>query len=645
MLKAGAKGDIADEDGATPFHLAVGYANLPAVTAMLAAGFPADTPDKAGSTPLLTALRAEKDLTVSTAPVGEKGDKARRDALTKSGAIVDLLLKAGADPERTLPDKTSVYLAATPARLRAFTRDLIYPKLAASRAIHLVGPGSRTERLAAPEREGEAPPPLADALVGFDESQRVSAGNPGQYKTGLQFSGLTIWRKKADGKMEPLAVDTAGDGPLPAMQWGDVIELSSETGKVPEDPLLPLRTRMERRVTVQMGEMKQEFTLRGRVRAYDPSQAEAPLVSTSTLLNLLGAGHPDFADATVEVRHSEAKGGGAWSWPLASGTSALPEDGDVITVKRGDPVKSTDLRRNKIVLTVPGKMMAWQLPGGDLEPTLMQFFAEVYGPSFRPVELAFSDAKSLADVAAKIQTMTPQELAAKLWRANAPVAGRAVITWPDWAHVKVRRLSGSGEETISVNVAEAMAALKPETTREDLKAVLMPLKPGDIVELPVQGDHPPGPWPGLDAAAVRLFQKALEAKVTLVEENGRFREVTASWIPPRWVDTPAGLLAIPDVALAGGRVRSLRASELVESIAPGMQVSEHIRDGKKSAVSNQSEDSPEVCFLSSGDILHIKWPPKISAPGVNSQAQPYIPGQNSQQQPQPRRRVVLPTQQ
>ncbi len=647
MLKAGAKADAADDEGSTPFHLAVGYANVPAVAAMLAAGFPADTPDKAGITPLLTALRAEKDLTTS-APAGERGDKARQDALTRSSAIVDLLLKAGADPEKRLPDKTPVYLAATPSRLRAFTRDLIYPKLAASRAIHLIWPGSRSERLAAPEREDEVPPALADALVGFDESQRASTGVPGQYKAGIQFSGLTIWRKKADGKMESLAVDTAGEGPFPAMQWGDVIELSSEKGKFPEDPLLPFRTRMERRVTVQMGEMKQELTLRGRLRVYDPSHAEVPLVSTSMLLNLLGARHPDFADATVEVRHNEAKGGGSWSWPLANGSSALPEDGDVITVKRGDPVKTADSRLNNIVLTVPGKMIAWPLPGMDRNPTLMQFFAEVYAPCFRPGELASQDAKSPVDMAAKISRMTPAEFAAKLWRADAPVFDRAVIAWPDWAHVKVHRLSGAGEEILPVNVAETMEAFKQEATRDNLpKAVLMPLQPGDIVELPVMAEHPPGPWPGFDAAAVRLFQKALEARVTIVEESGRFREVMASWIPPRWVDTPAGLLAIPDGTATGGKVRSLRASEFVESVSPGMQVAIHIRDGKKSGVSGQSGDSPESYFLSSGDVLHIKWPPKISVPGsVIPGSPPIVVPNGTINVPQPpRRRVVLPTQQ
>jgi hypothetical protein len=287
-------------------------------------------------------------------------------------------------------------------------------------------------------------------------------------------------------------------------------------------------------------------------------------------------------------------------------------------------------------------MIAWPLPGMDRHPTLVQFFAEVYAPCFRPAELAGQEVKSPLDMAEKISRMTPLELAAKLWRADATVSDRSVIAWPDWAHVKVRRLSEGKEEILSVNVAQAIE-LKPEATREDLKAVLMPLQPGDIVELPVMAEHPPGPWPGFDAAAVRLFQKALEARVTLVEESGRFREVTASWIPPRWVDTPAGLLAIPDAAATGGKVRSLRASEFVESVSPGMQVSDHIRDGKKSATSGQSGDSPDWYFLNSGDVLHIKWPPKSPVPGNVIPNFPGQPGTNPAPQP-PRRRVVLPTQ-
>ena len=255
--------------------------------------------------------------------------------------------------------------------------------------------------------------------------------------------------------------------------------------------------------------------------------------------------------------------------------------------------------RNGVYLTVPGKMCTWLLPGPDQNPSLIQFLSEVYGPWLACMPpVSPTNAMAPEETAAEISRMKPQDFAASVLREGVPALDRPVVAWPDWAGLKIRRpIDSDHEDIIPVKLTDWMAAPTGDLPED---AYFM-LQAGDIVELPVLKDHPPGPWPGLDAAVVRLFQKALQTKVTLVEESGRFREVTATWLPPRWVDTPAGLLPVPDGIASGGRVRFVRAWSLVESAAPAMAVSTIERDGKTYNVINDARGF----FLRPGDILNL----------------------------------------
>jgi ankyrin repeat protein len=685
----------------TPLQAATITADAPLIELLLAAGAdpnPSASDAQMNMTPLYRAVNAvvEDNSRGSAAIVAllkAKADPnatadyrpvtlaARIEDKTLRDTVLAMLLDAGANAEPAIQ--------TAPASVRVpLLRSYRYPTLAVEPAIFLsLAHAGHTQAISTRSAPDEKPGSIPAVLLAWNDK----GGFGNQNGEPPDWSTLRLWRKAADGKMAETVLTLKPGMEFPELQWGDILEFVSEKWEAPIEPLptanavprpvqsnnpyfeakLPpsiaaiLRSGQRARITFKSDGFTKDLTLRGVLRTYDPVCNEAPLLPVFDLVILTGGNRP----GVIHIERAAARGGGTVAWHNGNpNPGALPEDGDIITFTPDKP----DPKNLRVSLRVTGQPGSWQAYGPSQSVSLLQFLSEYYR-ALSPQLLLHDDEEDPARRAEKIKALSPDELLANLITSTAKPSAWPYLPWPDWSGVKVRRVKLSDKEIVpgdpfaetntvtdvtlgepeSFDLLAAMNALTADSLPEDARKFDTILNPGDEVELPLLKDHPAGPWPGLDEAARRLFIKALTAKITLSDPDGRFHQATLQWLPPRWFPTAAGVLPIPDGDATGGRVHWIRALPFVKSVSPNMEPNSVTREDKF-VVDPKQESSGDI-FLRPGDRIMLR---PAARPNSNQYQPPapFIPQQQAAPPPipinpapasstpnQPRRRVTLPT--
>lgn len=702
LLAAKANPGIINVHGWTPLHIAAERSDAAITEKLLAAGADPNAgkgqalersplviaaerlkDDPARGTAVIAALlkaKANPDVNPNVPPIYQVSfihdQKVRDEALS-------LFLAAGANPEPVLA-------YGHPSVKVPLLRSLRYPQLAGEPVISLSFPHSGQNTAAklartilTRQKPEETPPGLAPLLLEW----QAKGGWGDLSGTQPDWSVLRLWRKGADGKLTETPVALKAGADFPALQWGDVLEFVSKdwdtpipppdppgfgqanndprfTAQLPDQTAAILRSGQSARITFKSDGFTKDLTLRGALRTYEAAGSEAPLQSFADTVRLLAGDRP----GVVKVERSPARGGGVVEWTAGSGNGrALPEEGDVITFTPDKP----DAKNLSISLRVAGQPGVWKTYGPAQEISLLQFLSEFYR-ALPPEWVLSGQAKDPAARAAEAKSLTAEQAVANLIASGRELSAWPALPWPDWSGVKVRRWIKSGEmepdgpsvdrkvtlrpayklgEPESFDLLAAMKTLTAESTADQARKFDTLLNPGDEVEIPLLKDHPAGPWPGLDEAALRLFTKTLTARITVTDLDGRFRETTLQWLPPRWLPTAAGVLPIPDGEASSGRLHVIRAREFAESVIPGSYPFQVVRGGQ----TLHENDRNQYLFvvLRPGDSVvlaqqqqNTNGVPNIRPPGVAvPQIQPMIPNSpppGPQNGTPPRRRVTLP---
>jgi ankyrin repeat protein len=691
LLKAKADPNKESEWGTSPLFAAASVGSVEVVDMLLAAGANPKEPAKksrADWSPLFPVVRgsgafkpgvavalvksllnADADPNANgegdTTPMAWAGLNAQGEVREE---IISLLAAKGGDPEEVIR-----YVLDASVRV-PLLRKYRYPKLGEKPQVTLIQGDTAAQAILA-ERilPDEQPAPLGALLLAWNSSGGWK-DNTGQssYTPYPDWTQLNLFRKGTD--VSTITVKAGGE--FPVLQWGDVIEVVSrgwETPRqqtngggsaqrlssveLPNETAAIFRSTQVVHVKYRQGEMNRDLALRGNVLAYDPGAAEAPLITTSRLVRMLAGGISGF----VKVQRHAAQGGGALNWHLDAANESMPEEGDEITFEPSMP--EGEVSRNVILVRAAGN------PGVYSETvrgpaTLVQVLANMYRgwgeEQLLPRQPSYPNAPSRTPEqrAALLAALTPQDIVTNL-TANGISNGSFYVPWPDWSAVKVRQAvakSGPTEEkqdaggdakpvtlgpAKTIDLAAAMRAITPDSNAEEARKLDIALSSGDVVEIPMLKEHPAGPWPGLDEAAARFFQKATETQVTMVDVIGNFRSVTRRWLPPRWVATSAGVIPVPQGVGANGNVHGLTVQSLMASAAPGLTLTKVIHGN----VEITDFDS-FAYFPQSGDVVHsvkitTSPPLRVIPSGAQPQASPpSIPQPNTQG----RRRVTLPGQ-
>ncbi len=692
--------NIPDFTDNTPLHIAATTANTAIIEALLAAGANPNPPVAEGQktkTPLALAMNAvvldnTKGSSAIAALLKAKADPngtpnyspvrlatGIQDKVLRE-TVLTMLLDAGADIELAIRE--------APADVRVpLLRNHRYPQLADLPQVTLTYPVFAFESILEKNEPGERPQPqtLASLMLTWHENGGWFRNNPRLENANWivpDWSLLRLWRRGADGKFAVTEIAVQPGAEFPALQWGDVLEVVSKDWDTPppaeaQHRRLTIRAPATHengltmaahaafssvctaRITFKCDGFTKDLTLRGILRTYDPLSGEAPLLPVSQLVRLLAGPRP----GTVHIQHGNA----TVVFHNRDKNISYMDDGGVITFTPDKP----DASNLRVSLRVTGQPGVWQTYGPSQSVSLLQFLSEFYralSPQLLvPGTGPDADATTMAE---QIKALNADGIVANLIASAENPSGWPYLPWPDWRGVKVRRVkadepkvteTAEGKtvhhslgtptwgEPESFDLLAAMKSLTQDSTPDDARKFDTILNPGDEVELPLLKDHPAGPWPGLDEAACRLFIKALTAKVTVTDPDGRFHQATLQWLPPRWVPTAAGVLPIPDGAATGGRVHWIRALQFVKSAAPGMEPNS-VQRGEEFVVDPKQTDPADV-FLRPGDRIMLR---PAARPSLNQIPTPAPQGHATEgshspnpppatnSPPQSRKRVVLP---
>ena len=282
-----------------------------------------------------------------------------------------------------------------------------------------------------------------------------------------------MFRRGADGSFEQIRMDLLGEGDLPSLNWGDIIEVtsanpgSSENFSLGQSVLEPATRRAglidfaaqphghgadrKRKAYAYVAGTTEDLrTAQKRSAVDDPRSADAAARRGTAAL----------CGSSATVRRSKAKGGGvmrvAVSISRSRDTPTPPSPGDGITLEEGDVIEIAPSdekefegpRRSYVTLIAPGLPASWRIPvkplrgppaadGGFFaysEPTLLQLLASHYAP-IPPQPLR----EALGDAQLAVENLEPDQLARAVRIADIPA--RLIISHPDWAAVKIRRLN------------------------------------------------------------------------------------------------------------------------------------------------------------------------------------------------------------
>jgi len=587
LLDAGADPNVLDQVGRS----LLGISDLPTATLLLEAGADpnlpsgelqldlgegcddpfAETPGQVLVTtrsPLWEASRDEKRLPVFKAllnagatPGPALGFILQRVApWDLDGSLTRKLLEFR--PDRFNPDEIPEIGSWPVAARNVFVESCLVPECAEESRITFVAPD--TGYVATLEERTESSPPPSLSLLLLDHREvilRPGARN-GSPSTSVHYQPVwhtfTVMRCDADGTWLPRPVDLTGDAPFPDLQWGDVLIAgqwlaeSGHPGFTDHDDIVTLfdwniRRRITFPITVEIDGHARNLTVNGALFAYDPTKDEVPWLDAARLAGTLVPALGTIAEASVKRP--------GWDDIRVLGDGAIPstcplQEGDrlVITTR-----KSAFSRSAKVMLTVPGfPVMRYfgansnnprtNTPPLSTCPTLVQAIVDTYAPPWRRDWFS----RRYGD-----QDIKPWMVAAYLDGVSDALP--TLPGHPDFSRIRIRRLAEDGdpfseaedESILDVDLSAAIARCTDETPNAVAQSVDIPLRPGDIVELPLHEDRFGQQWTGFSPEETRFFRKALGGWVQFFQLGTEPQRLELAWEPPEWKAGPHGLLPIP----------------------------------------------------------------------------------------------------
>ena len=573
LLAAGADAKGADADGLTPLHVAAYMGEAASCKLLLKAGAASDPavalpwfPGRAGFeglkwTPLMLAVRGQY-------PYGSNEVEAQETIEILAAHGASLTPPMSAEKYRDIVD-----LVRNRSSLRRWLVEMVrYPEFARSNGITVSLPAASAIRILK-ELPGDdsSPPSLTELLLSWLEPIPLSDESKDQ---SFRMDRGFLRRDDGTGQFIKIPFEVLDVDSHPQLQWGDIIEFNLASRDAPANVISPpsslwdsddsvalapqiylkLLAKLELKVTIAWPDRpRQELTLRGGLRVYDPSRAEAPLVSPESLLNLLGVSELRTKHRW-QITRSEKYGGAMVAPADSSRYSGIRFlDGDLLTVAPMDTQKAEEFRKVSIQLLEPESGFRWSLGAGfkpsqglsgagndtikpALHPTLLQFLAEFYLP------IEASELQRFNEVINKemdSQKWDPNEVKLAVWQSG--MAPWATIRHPDLREIWIDRLGG---ERICVPLAELIAKTNEKTPREFYHQADIELKPGDIVEIRLLPDHEKERWQGFDPKTTQFIQKALNYDLKIVLEGEKQQSHHVQWSPPHWFETSAGPIAL-----------------------------------------------------------------------------------------------------
>ena len=451
-----------------------------------------------------------------------------------------------------------------PAARRVFLDEVVIPALAKEPGARMLFTNSG-QWLDLSKPAGPGPGPATPELL-QQHSMHLLLARPdvSQFSPSqVRWPNIALIRLHAGGKWLREELDLTGMQELPPLTRGDLLEITPQRTApgVREDFTAlcgklawHLRKRIAFPVTVEIAGNTREIQLRGDRMVFDPTRAEAPLVGAGKLMELLWqpAQRPEHSDAKVVVLRKD--------WPQLKRPldDFLAKDFDL---QSGDHVKlevpnkpaKSDLN---IVLKAAGDIpFACYFPidsdGNENDPqlpTLIQALTYAMAPSrvitrasrisYAPPQPPGQPAQAVAAPPSDAKDL-PASMVAQL--GSNP---QRILPHPDLSRLRIHR-GGTDGQVIEVNLATAIAVPADQLSSDQARQADVQLQPGDLIEVPIRQDQTPTPWLGFTPQEERFFAKALNCKVSVTDAEGATQLKAIEYQQPRYVETAAGVIALP----------------------------------------------------------------------------------------------------
>ncbi len=529
--------------------------------------------------------------------------------------LVEVLLKHGAEPGG---DWLNNYAFHSPPEVRELLAvNFLYPELAENPAIMLQGAYPITRKVItrqgpSHETEGGAMGPFVELVVrSEDEDPPQLAALLLRSEDAIQKLGNELWPmqlvlyRKAQNGFRKHEIHLDSEDEFPMLEWGDIIQIVRDQQDVrahgwPSRHLWHLRKRISFPITVEIEGKSRQLMVRGDRLTFDPTEDEVPLTTLDRLIGWLWQPLEDIP--ARETRRAELV-----IEREGSPKIRLPRWGDAteeFELLAGDRVK---LVKPKDIEAIPrSENIAVVVPGYPFVRHYDTYVPEAPAPTlFQAVTDAMACGAFTADVAedlpGAVGTLVEQ-------------SPEGVLPHPDFSKIRLRRLTDDGKEDVRQVDLSAMIATAGETGDGELRRLDVPLRKGDIVELPLREDRLDQPWTGLSEDEASFFARALRAQVQVSSEEGDevvLREVECR--PLQFIETEAGWLPFKPMA---GSV-SMRASELLDYSG---RIASLLRDGE-----TFSKPIPaSSLFVRDGDTIVLERRNHPTPPAPEAQSSPRV---------------------
>jgi len=284
------------------------------------------------------------------------------------------------------------------------------------------------------------------------------------------------------------------------LQWGDVVVLFrrvvqvSRPGDIARRNATSVKGREEiapRKITIQVGDREKAIEVAGEQGpfAWAPATSKAPEWRFSELVARATGAEPRAQLGTVKVQRTIDGKLKEWTVDLRPdqpGQSikellARLADGDrvIIPLLPADDVEALKARRTGIFRATTNRVFGDQ--------------------TFRLGDM--DDApRTLGDLILEGERRSDM-----------------LIPEPDLANIRIHRLKadGAAEETLQINLQATIDTITTETPYAEVRKLDVPLRWGDIVEIPAKENADFQKWRGMGPQAKMFFTKALTREVTL----------------------------------------------------------------------------------------------------------------------------------
>ncbi len=452
-----------------------------------------------------------------------------------------------------------------PAARDIFLSEVVLPALAGGPGVRLFVASTGKWQDLIESEAGKPLPATAELLLshfkdllpgGQSRLEQINDPNGGRsysYRDGITWPALTRVRHDTDGKWLREKFDLTGDGPLPALHAGDVLELGSDgevvresTGRTAMEAKLSwhLRKRIAFPVTIEIDGKSSELVLRGDLLVFDPAKSEVPLVAAGQLARWFAGDVDSHFDDNTQSLSVRRKG---WNDLRMQFNSAMAEgfqlqSGDELVLPSAKDWLDRKLNGGhwaKLVIPglpftrtygdewIPSPEAAQTNHDALLLPTLLQAIADVYAawPGDIPDGLSGDDADLFVRFAAGPVPVVPSH--------------------PDFSKIRIRRLGQDGKENVlAIDLTDAISRCTDATPPAEAAKADVMLQEGDIVELPLHQDRLGQPWTGWSPAEARFFHQALAGNLLITRSSGKIEQMAINYQPPAWRATPHGLLPL-----------------------------------------------------------------------------------------------------